>query len=468
VGVGRLQSEDQAVRTRLGVVGLSLCIGLSGCGLFGRRSGGDSSGSRPFLGSSPSANSSAPEPAALTADPQNPPPGANGLLAGQVIDRGNNHPAKVFIQVVDLQETRPQPAAKIEVESQQGGYFVVQGLKPGHHYRLIARARDGDHVLSGTTVTIPPNPRVSILVSEENTTPNTPPVPDAPVVPGRTQTPAGSPEGGAALDPPVKSKPGENPPEPKKDGGTPSNPTGVGVGPTQASPPPNPASIADRKGQSNGLDTWQTVPPPPTVDVPNHRTLPPLPGREPSSIQMQAPPPQARNETPVGPAPNPPAVPTQVPSCVVVGRKVENFALYDLEGQPWEFRRHHVGKLVLLDFWFTNCAACLQAMPHLVDLQQRYGQHGLDVIGIAYEKGTMAEQVLKVRGVRGRYGITYTTLLGGGPYCPVKHNLQVRVFPTLFLLDETGQILWSSGDDGLDEYARRELEAQIRRRLDIR
>jgi thiol-disulfide isomerase/thioredoxin len=153
---------------------------------------------------------------------------------------------------------------------------------------------------------------------------------------------------------------------------------------------------------------------------------------------------------------------------VVVGRKLENFALADLEGQAWEFRRHRVGKLVLLDFWRHNCGPCLQAIPHLVDLQRRYGPHGLEVVGIAYEQGTTAEQVLKVRGVRGRYSVNYLTLLGGGPNCPVKSSFQVHVFPTLFLLDETGQILWYSGDDGLPPESLRDLEAEICRRLNVR
>lgn len=463
------------MRIRIGMVGLALCIGLAGCSHLGRKSGNGGSGGegdKPFLGSSPS-SASAPDPTPAI-DSHSPAPGANGLLAGQVIDRGSNHPSKVFIQVVDLQESRQPSAAKIEVESQQGGYFVVQGLKPGHHYRLIARAKDGDRLLSGTTITMPPNPRVSILVSEEYTNADTPPVPNAPTIPGRSSGPGNAPEGSASLDAPVKPRPGEIPPEPRsKDGGTSSNPTtGTNGWPTQGAAP-NPAQIATRPEANDASDGFQRVPPSPVINVPNGMNrggpmLPPLPGRDPPTVPSWGPPAAPRNETPAGPAPQLPAVATQVPSCVVVGRQLENFALYDLEGQTWEFRRHRVGRLVLLDFWFHDCPACLRAIPHLVDLQRRYGQHGLEVIGIAYEKGTMPEQVVKVRGVRGRYGINYLTLLGGGPNCPVKHNLQVRVFPTLFLLDENGQILWSSGDDGLDDYAQRDLEAEINRRLNVR
>jgi thiol-disulfide isomerase/thioredoxin len=153
---------------------------------------------------------------------------------------------------------------------------------------------------------------------------------------------------------------------------------------------------------------------------------------------------------------------------VVAGNKVDNFALYDINGQPWGFRRHRVGKLVLLDFWFSTCPACLQSMSHLVDLQRRYAQYGLEVVGIADERGTQEEQVMKVRRVRARYGISYTTLLSGGPHCPVKMQMRVQQFPTVILLDDKGDILWHSEKNALDDDTLRDLEAEIRRHLAIR
>jgi hypothetical protein len=124
--------------------------------------------------------------------------------------------------------------------------------------------------------------------------------------------------------------------------------------------------------------------------------------------------------------------------------------------------------VVLLDFWSSTCPACLQSMSHVVDLQRRYSQYGLEVVAIADERGMPQDQALKARRVRGRYGITYTTLLSGGPHCPVRTQLRVEVLPTLVLLDDRGQILWHSKQNGLDEDNLRDLETQLRRRLDVR
>jgi len=39
------------------------------------------------------------------------------------------------------------------------------------------------------------------------------------------------------------------------------------------------------------------------------------------------------------------------------------------------------GKVVLLDFWATYCAPCIEEIPHLMDLQAKYGTD-LQVIGL--------------------------------------------------------------------------------------
>lgn len=54
------------------------------------------------------------------------------------------------------------------------------------------------------------------------------------------------------------------------------------------------------------------------------------------------------------------------------------------------------GKMVLLDFWATWCGACIQAMPHLIQLQKTHvGQ--LQVITVSQESPQRIAQFLKAR-----------------------------------------------------------------------
>jgi thiol-disulfide isomerase/thioredoxin len=160
-----------------------------------------------------------------------------------------------------------------------------------------------------------------------------------------------------------------------------------------------------------------------------------------------------------------------VPSCNLIGRRLVNFALYDLEGQPWVYSRDRDrnARVILLDFWFSTCGPCRQSIPVLRDLQRYYGPHGLQVIGIANEDSSREEAVRNVRGVRGRYNVNYTTLLAGGGTgpCPVVSQFEVQRFPTLVLLDESGTIIWRKVG-GFDEQSRQELEFLLRKKLSIR
>ena len=66
-------------------------------------------------------------------------------------------------------------------------------------------------------------------------------------------------------------------------------------------------------------------------------------------------------------------------------RKVVDFRLPDLEGKPVRFQDLDAD-FILLDFWGTWCAPCLESIPHLVSLQKEYGPRRLRVVGIACEQ----------------------------------------------------------------------------------
>jgi thiol-disulfide isomerase/thioredoxin len=216
---------------------------------------------------------------------------------------------------------------------------------------------------------------------------------------------------------------------------------------------------------------FQHTPPSPVISMPRPSWPPPPPTPQWEGVQDDRAP-QSSGPPPIVPSVPPssvhlPNLPTHVPSCVLVGNKLENFALKDLNGETWEYRRNRQGRLVLLDFWYSTCGACTHAIPRLVDLQKKYGSYKLEVIGIACETGPVDQAIGHVRNVRARYSINYLTLMsGGGPEsCPVVNQFRVEKYPTLVLLDESGRLIWRSSNDGMDTYAWQTLEQLISNRL---
>jgi len=58
-----------------------------------------------------------------------------------------------------------------------------------------------------------------------------------------------------------------------------------------------------------------------------------------------------------------------------------NFSLKDLNGNKLDLADYK-GKVVLLDFWATWCGPCRIEIPGFVELQERYRNRGLAVIGV--------------------------------------------------------------------------------------
>lgn len=43
------------------------------------------------------------------------------------------------------------------------------------------------------------------------------------------------------------------------------------------------------------------------------------------------------------------------------------------------------GNVYVVEFWATTCGPCIQTIPHLAELQKKYSQRGLKVIGVTSE-----------------------------------------------------------------------------------
>ena len=122
--------------------------------------------------------------------------------------------------------------------------------------------------------------------------------------------------------------------------------------------------------------------------------------------------------------------------------RLVDFQLPALDGQPVRFRDLDAD-YVLLDFWGTWCRPCLDAVPHLNEIQQAYGPNRLKVVGIACEKNAPARRKTAVAQAAQQLGIEYPVVLTGlDDDCPVLANFQVTQYPTMILLDRSGRVLW--------------------------
>jgi thiol-disulfide isomerase/thioredoxin len=123
-------------------------------------------------------------------------------------------------------------------------------------------------------------------------------------------------------------------------------------------------------------------------------------------------------------------------------RRLIDFRLPDLEGKPVRFKDIDAD-LVLIDFWGTWCAPCLDSIPHLVELQDRMKGKKLVVIGVACEPDSPEKAAAKVAAAARKMNMNYPVLLSKNDgKCPLQEAFRIQAFPTMILVDREGRVLW--------------------------
>jgi peroxiredoxin len=91
------------------------------------------------------------------------------------------------------------------------------------------------------------------------------------------------------------------------------------------------------------------------------------------------------------------------------------------------------GRVVLLNFWATWCAPCVEEMPALARLRDRLAPRGLEVIAV--NQGEMPE---RVGAFMQRAGLDLTVVLDRDK--EAAKAWKVRALPTTFVIDARGRI----------------------------
>ena len=115
------------------------------------------------------------------------------------------------------------------------------------------------------------------------------------------------------------------------------------------------------------------------------------------------------------------------------------------------------GKTLLINFWATWCAPCLEEMPMLMGLQAEYGVDGLQVVGIALD------DVQRVRDFVAKLGIDYPVLVGSVDVMDTNRDYGnlTGLLPYSVLVDKSGVIQWQYSGVIQDEDFRKLLNRHL-------
>ena len=137
------------------------------------------------------------------------------------------------------------------------------------------------------------------------------------------------------------------------------------------------------------------------------------------------------------------------------GGPAPQLALRDLAGQPVKLSDFK-GKVVLINFWATWCAPCIEELPSMQRLRDKLSLAGFEVLAVNYQEGpAKINDFLKKRPLK----LTILRDHDGG----ARTDWGVRVFPTSFVIDSEQRIRYTVTGDV--DWTSSRVEAQIRELL---
>ena len=123
----------------------------------------------------------------------------------------------------------------------------------------------------------------------------------------------------------------------------------------------------------------------------------------------------------------------------VAGQMANDFIAYDIDGNKISLKSLK-GKIVVLNFWFTQCRPCIIEMPKLNELVKKYKD--VVFISITFDKKDVVKKFLSNREFNYSHITDNETILS---------DYNVSTFPTHIIIDQKGEIILRKVGDFIKE-----------------
>lgn len=120
---------------------------------------------------------------------------------------------------------------------------------------------------------------------------------------------------------------------------------------------------------------------------------------------------------------------------------VNDLVMTDIQGNHYTSESLK-GKVVILDFWFTTCAACIEEMPELNKIRDEFGTDEVAYFSITFNEKARVEKFLE------HVKYNYTHITDSQKLCD---KFGIRFYPTTIVIDKDGEIKYTGEVMGLKD-----------------
>ena len=112
-----------------------------------------------------------------------------------------------------------------------------------------------------------------------------------------------------------------------------------------------------------------------------------------------------------------------------------NFSFKDTNGKKVSLSDFK-GKVIVLDFWATWCVPCKKEIPGFIELQNRFGDRGLQIVGLSVDDTLNAAKTYAAQ-----MKMNYPILLAEGKEDILKAYDPIPSIPVSVIIDRRGMIV---------------------------
>ncbi len=120
---------------------------------------------------------------------------------------------------------------------------------------------------------------------------------------------------------------------------------------------------------------------------------------------------------------------------------IDDLVMTDIHGNLYTSKSLS-DKIIILDFWFTTCAPCIQEMPDLNKIREEFGTDEVAYFGVTFDEKTKVETFL------GKVKYDYTIVADAKKLCD---RFGIKFYPTTLVIDKEGKIQYTGEFMGLKD-----------------
>ena len=136
---------------------------------------------------------------------------------------------------------------------------------------------------------------------------------------------------------------------------------------------------------------------------------------------------------------------------LTIGDRAPKPALSRIFKGDEKFKNFKSGNVYVMEFWATWCGPCRAGMPHLTEVQEKYQDQGLTIIGVSREEPSKVEDFLAKDEWDKKTGYTIALDEGSKTNNAYMKAAGQNGIPTAFIVGKDGRVEWIGHPMSMDE-----------------